>query len=200
MRRAGALPRPGVNVFKEQAIMSETAGFSMVEPPATVSFAERLVGSEAFRALFREGMALVEETAAYLDGPGRAEARGMQRSATLAYATESMRLTTRLMQLTSWLLLQRAVNEGELTRAEAETEHRKVKLAPTETESRADLAVLLPDALQALIQRSLRLQQRVVLLDQDLRLSGSAAGAAPAAAANAVQAQLGALSAAFGMR
>ena len=33
-----------------------------------------------------------------------------------------MRLTTRLMQLASWLLLQRAVNEGEITAENARTE------------------------------------------------------------------------------
>ncbi len=74
-----------------------------------VSFGERLANSQAFADLFRDGMALVEETATYLDGPGRAESKVLQRSAALAYATESMRLTTRLMQLASWLLLHRAV-------------------------------------------------------------------------------------------
>ena len=33
-----------------------------------VLFGERLANSQAFSGLFREGMALVEETAAYLDG------------------------------------------------------------------------------------------------------------------------------------
>jgi regulator of CtrA degradation len=86
---------------------------------APVSFGERLAGSQAFSALFRDGMALVEETAAYLDGPGRKESKLLERSAALAYATESMRLTTRLMQLASWLLLHRAVNEGEMSLAQA---------------------------------------------------------------------------------
>ena len=36
-----------------------------------VSFGQSYVSSEPFKALFREGMALVEETAAYLDGEGR---------------------------------------------------------------------------------------------------------------------------------
>ena len=36
-----------------------------------VSLGERLAKSDVFAALFRDGMALVEETAAYLDGPGR---------------------------------------------------------------------------------------------------------------------------------
>jgi regulator of CtrA degradation len=48
-----------------------------------VSFGERLAGSQAFASLFREGMTLVEETAAYLDGPGRTESKKLQRSAAL---------------------------------------------------------------------------------------------------------------------
>ena len=60
-------------------------------------------------------------TAARIPEPGRA-------GASLAYATESMRLTTRLMQLASWLLLQRAVNEGEMTADQANSEKSKVKL------------------------------------------------------------------------
>ena len=74
-------------------------------------------------------MALVEETAAYLDGPGRQNPRSSSARAALAYATESMRLTTRLMQLASWLLLHRAVKEGEMSLAQANKEKTKVKLA-----------------------------------------------------------------------
>ena len=94
-----------------------------------VSFGERLAGSQAFADLFRDGMALVEETAAYLDGPGRQESKKLERSGALAYATESMRLTTRLMQLASWLLLHRAVKEGEMSLAQANKEKAKVKLS-----------------------------------------------------------------------
>ncbi len=90
-----------------------------------VSFAESFVSSDAFRALFREGMGLVEATAAYLDGDGREESKGLPRMSALSYASESMRLTTRLMQLASWLLLQRAVAEGELTRRRRPTLRRK---------------------------------------------------------------------------
>src|SRR3990167_9666104 len=38
-----------------------------------IVFGQRLAGSDMFRILFREGMALVEETASYLDGDRRAE-------------------------------------------------------------------------------------------------------------------------------
>jgi regulator of CtrA degradation len=81
-------------------------GFRPDEP---VVFGRRFAGSETFKTLFREGMVLVEETAAYLDGDGRNDSRHLSRAGSLAYATESMRLTSRLMQLASWLLLQRAV-------------------------------------------------------------------------------------------
>jgi regulator of CtrA degradation len=137
--------------------------------PFAISFAERLVGSDGFRALFSEGMGLVEQTAAYLDGDGRTESRALPRMAALAYASESMRLTTRLMQITSWLLLQRAVNEGELSRIEADREHRKVKLDPSETPTASDILVLLPEALHELIRQSVRLQDRIVKLDRLLR-------------------------------
>jgi hypothetical protein len=90
---------------------------------AAVSFGERLASSQAFSNLFRDGMALVEETASYLDGPGRLESKKLDRNAALAYATESMRLTTRLMQLASWLLLHRAVKEGEMSLVPARTRH-----------------------------------------------------------------------------
>src|ERR1700747_164722 len=96
---------------------------------ALVQFSERLTNSAAFGVLFREGMDLVEQTAAYLDGDGRSEGKALERSVSLPYATESMRLCTRLMQLPSWLLLHRAVKEGEMTLTQANREKTKVKLS-----------------------------------------------------------------------
>ena len=114
---------------------------------ATVSFGERLASSQHFTDLFRDGMALVEETASYLDGPGRQESKKLDRSAALAYATESMRLTTRLMQLASWLLLHRAVKEGEMSLAQANKEKAKVKLVAGDTR-RQQLSSSCPSALR----------------------------------------------------
>src|SRR5215475_4278521 len=120
-----------------------------------VVFGEKLAASETFSGFFREGMTLVEETAAYLDGPGRQDAKKLERAAALAYATESMRLTTRLMQLASWLLLHRAVNEGEMSLAQANKEKKKVKIASGGLVDEATLR-LLPSRLRDLIQRSSR--------------------------------------------
>jgi len=75
--------------------------------------------SELFGKTFKEGMKLVEETAAYLDGSGRTESKKLSRGDALVYASHSMRLTTRLMQVASWLLVQRAVKEDEMSTSEA---------------------------------------------------------------------------------
>ena len=131
-----------------------------------VSFVERLAGSDAFKSLFKEGMNLVEEAAAYLDGPGRNEAKALPRMEALAYASESMRLTTRLMQLASWLLLQRAVNEGEMTQTQAASEKHKVKLSNQDMATAPEAFHRLPARLRDLVAHSMRLQARIVHLDQ----------------------------------
>ncbi len=134
---------------------------------ALVQLSERLTNSAAFSNLFREGMDLVEETAAYLDGDGRSEAKALERSVSLTYATESMRLTTRLMQLASWLLLHRAVKEGEMTLTQANREKTKVKLTAADP-GPADMIEKLPPQLQDLIARSMDLQSRVRRLDSTI--------------------------------
>ena len=159
---------------------------------ALVQFSERLTNSAAFGTLFREGMDLVEETAAYLDGAGRAEARALERSVSLTYATESMRLTTRLMQLASWLLLHRAVKEGEMTLSQANREKTKVKLSAADP-GPEDMIQKLPQQLQDLITRSIVLQTKVRRLDTTIH----APSAERAAIGNPLVPQLNRLKAAF---
>ena len=130
-----------------------------------VAFGTTFVRSEAFKILFREGMGLIEDTAAYLDGPGRDESRRISRQAALAYASESMRLTTRLMQIASWLLVQRAVAEGEVSPAQAASERRRVRLTRQEVAIPLREFDHLPERLKELIGLSLRLHARVLHLD-----------------------------------
>jgi regulator of CtrA degradation len=173
--------------------MSENSLFSSQAEP--VSFGARLANSQAFAALFRDGMALVEETATYLDGPGRAESKMLDRASALAYATESMRLTTRLMQLASWLLLHRAVKEGEMSLAQANKEKTKVKLSNTDTHDPNNIE-LLPVVLSDLIERSQKLQVQVRRLDNNIHNS---VPPELAPSINPVEHQRGLLKAAFGV-
>ncbi|MFN3354233.1 MAG: DUF1465 family protein, partial [Brevundimonas sp.] len=145
--------------------------------------------SELFDRTFREGMELVEETADYLDGEGRREAKLLSRPGALAYAGESMKLTTRLMQIASWLLVQRAVREGDMSPDAAcdpryRLAERKLDDPPSSLE--------LPIALVEYCVRADRLHDRIVHLDRRMYLD-----AADADTPNPVQAQLGRLEAAF---
>ena len=128
--------------------------------------------SELFQRTFQEGMDLVEETAGYLDGAGRQASKLLSRNAALAYAAESMRLTTRLMQVASWLLVQRAVREGDMP-ALAACEDR-YRLTGEEVCRATGEAEGLPGELLILLDRSERLYERVRHLDRRMYVEGEA--------------------------
>lgn len=111
-------------------------------------------------------MALVEDTANYLDGEGREASKALGRDAALAYAGASMRLTTQLMQIASWLLVLRAVREGEMKVLEAgEQKYRIDADQEPESDLRADG---LPEKLILLIDNARQLFARIHRLDTDL--------------------------------
>ena len=134
----------------------------------TVNLAEKFAESDKFKKLFQDGMSLVEESASYLDGTGRDNAKSLPRASAMLYGSESMRLTTRLMQLASWLLLQRAVNEGEMSRDQILEEKKKIRLEEQNDSSQDPSWNGLPLDFLELVNRSLALQNRVVTLDAEL--------------------------------
>jgi regulator of CtrA degradation len=148
--------------------------------------------SELFDRTFHDGMELVEDAAAYLDGPGRQDSKLLSRGAALAYAGESMRLTTRLMQVASWLLVQRAVREGDMSPADACQDRYRVNTAGEGAAPTGPLANLrtepvgpqdpliaeLPTGLLDLVERSERLFERVAHLDRRMYLEPAVEDAA----------------------
>ena len=168
--------------------------------PMTAQAESRLLQftrSELFARTFREGMDMVEETAAYLDGPGRTESKQLPREDALLYASHSMRLTTRLMQVASWLLVQRALKESDMTLAEAQDE--KYRLQPEDGSDTGKFtfsdiakdAYALPARLLDLEARSRSIYERIMRLDRSLY------GTIAAQAGNTVADQIGRLEAAF---
>jgi regulator of CtrA degradation len=148
--------------------------------------------SAMFDRTFDEGMALVEETARYLDGKGREEARGLPRKVAMLYAGESMRVTTRLMQAASWLLVQRAVRDGDMERSDAL--HDRYRLGSREIclGTCAEDTAQLPAQLSDLLGRSDNLYRRIARLDDIL----FGEGGAPAGA----RGQMDTLAQAFGSK
>ena len=132
---------------------------------------ESFAASAMFDKLFDEGMALVQETALYLDGRGRTEAQSLPHNASMLYAGESMRVTTRLMQAASWLLVQRAVQEGEMSAEDAGGERYRLGSKDICLGGRSEGLDTLPVTLRDLLARSDRLYRRVERLDQTLTRS-----------------------------
>jgi regulator of CtrA degradation len=136
--------------------------------PETADWKRRVAefaSTEVFDRLFKDGMGLVEQAAAYLDGPGREHSRHLSRDLALVYAAESMEVTTRLMQAASWLVVQRAVREADMTVEEAGDE--KYRIAPPGNAHPMDRERL-PADLCVLIDRSRALYDRVWRLDEAL--------------------------------
>lgn len=144
-----------------------------------IAFTEHYASSEHFQKLYRDGMALVEDTAAYLDGAGRKEARCLETDLSLAYATESMRLTTRLMQVSSWLLIRRALNDKSIDRDQALAERRKIQLDAISRPSHVRNFEDLPEKLQQLVHASFRLLDTVKRLDVTFETPRPAPAPAP---------------------
>lgn len=171
-------------------MMTDDASLSTPSHTTRAAVVDDFARSELFDRTFKEGMTLVEDTAAYLDGDGRRESRLLSRATALAYAGESMTLTTRLMQIASWLLVQRAVREGDMTadsacEARYRLADRVVAVEPTHGE--------LPIALVEYLVQAEKLYDRVLHLDRRMYLDAS-----DAVAINPVQSQMDRLNAAFG--
>lgn len=134
---------------------------------------QKFTGSALFQRTFDEGMSLVEETARYLDGRGRDESRDLPRKAAVLYAGESMRVTTRLMQAASWLLIQRAVHDGEMDAQDASSDRYRLGSKEICFGGRSEDVDGLPQKLRDLLTRSDHLYRRIARLDDVLFGTGA---------------------------
>jgi regulator of CtrA degradation len=161
---------------------------------SAIPFKRRHDDREAFLSLFKEGMALVEQTANYLDGPGRRESKCLTPYVALSYATESMRLTTRLTQLATWLLARRAIMNGEPMMSLG-TANDPLMLPPMTRLSGSRGFDQLPQRLKDLIEEGYKLHEKIVRFDAIER--GPAKPAAAARRPNPVAVQVAQIAAAF---
>lgn len=159
------------------AEMTDSETVTLAEHQSAIGRAERIrdfANSEMFARAFSEGMALVEETAAYLDAAGREDSKRLSRAGALAYAAESMRLTTRLMNVASWLLVQHSVRQGEMSPDEAAQEKYRLKLE-NDPAAAVEGAEELPARLRALVERSRQIHDRAQRLDASVYRGRAAA-------------------------
>ena len=98
-------------------------------------------------------------------------------------------------RIASWLLLQRAINEGEMSQAEAASDKRRTRLAWQHQPTKANALEALPQALIVLIDKSVHLQTKILRLDQ--MMSEPTIGPAALSGPNPVDQQLALLRDAF---
>lgn len=127
---------------------------------------DSFAASNLFFRIYDQSMQLVREAAEYLELEGVIERQQLSQQMGMVYACESMRLTTRLMQVSAWLLAMRAVRQGEMTPEDLET--RGFRLGAKEVCLGGPVrgAGLLPLRMINLLEASKRLYERVARLDQ----------------------------------
>lgn len=114
-------------------------------------------------SLYTEAMLLADEVRSYFDQACHTEREALTPLSRVTLSCESLKITTRLMNMLSWLLTQRAVEIGQITAADART-------AVDWHELDSDPAAIagLPSAAIALIESSRDLQARVRRIDGDV--------------------------------
>ena len=113
-------------------------------------------------ALYVEAMVLADEARSYFDTIGRDDRLSLDPIDRVGFSCESLKVTTRLMHVIAWLLTQRAVAAGELSRAQAGEAERRLGEAP---QTDRDLFTRLPEAAADLVRASEELYDRVNRID-----------------------------------
>lgn len=113
--------------------------------------------------LYVEAMVLADEARSYFDTGGRDDRLALDPLDRVGFSCESLKVTTRLMHVIAWLLTQRAVGAGELSRAQAGAAERRLGTA---ADTDRELLQRLPATAVDLIRASEELYGRVSRLDQ----------------------------------
>ena len=120
---------------------------------------------------YDDTVAMIDEVTDYLTNRAERDRKAIPETAAAAFAGESIRLTTRLMQVMAWLLNQRAVQAGELSVEEARQPSRRLGNVKVCLGAPYRGAQLLPMKLQDMLERSEDLFRRVLRLDKLLLMA-----------------------------
>lgn len=118
-----------------------------------------------FGRTFDEAMALTREARDYLRDYGEEESRELAIEISAHFSVEIMRLTSRLTNMMAWLLVQRAVHQGELSREEVREDSWRLGGSEICLKESAIDPEQLPPYLCDLMRRSERLYRRIARLD-----------------------------------
>lgn len=124
---------------------------------------ESRIPSRLIDSLYTEAMVLADEARHYFDEAGREERAGLEPSAKVGFACESLKVTTRIMHMVAWLLTQRAIETGELNLVDGRRPERRLGNGQASDQKVVDQ---LPKAARKLITSSADLYARVRRIDE----------------------------------
>ena len=120
--------------------------------------------------LYFEAMTLADSARAYFDREGAEERADLDPITRVAFSCESLKVTTRLMHVVSWLLVRKAIQAGELPEDAALSPDRRLPRGDVAAPAGDDPERLLrlPPRARALIDSSRDLYERVRRFDAQL--------------------------------
>lgn len=121
-----------------------------------------------FSRTYDEALAMTVEARNYMaHGSVSRDFRRLRTNASpdLKVCCEALRVTSRLTQVMAWLMLQRAVQDGEISAEEACGEHNRLAGHDVCLDTAGEEDDSLPEGLRSLLDRSYRLYRRVSRLE-----------------------------------
>lgn len=125
-------------------------------------------GASYFRHTYDETMGLMVEARNYMAYVERRERERAGLATGLRMSCEAMRVTSRLTQVMAWLMMQRAVHEGEVSVDEALDENNRLAGEDICLDESFNRDEALPGGLRSLMDRSYRLYVRVARLEEQM--------------------------------
>jgi regulator of CtrA degradation len=136
---------------------------AMIESFSPVELTAKLVDQ-----LYQESMALAEDARDYFDHVGQWDRKRLGPMDRVLFSCESLKVTTRLMHVISWLLVRKAVMAGEMQASEALAPDRRLgRASATSVEESPRLKTLPPES-QRLILKSQEIYLRIKRLEETL--------------------------------
>lgn len=119
-------------------------------------------------SLYGEAMALADDARSYFDKIGRWDRQQLSPMDRVVFSCESLKLTTRVMHVISWLLIRKAVLIGEMDTTDANRPDRRLGRASSSYEEADERLACLPPFAMALIRRSQDIYDRVSRLEAQI--------------------------------
>ena len=115
-------------------------------------------------SLYTQSLLLAEDARDYFDEAGRVERASLAPLERVWLSCESLKITTRLMQIMGWLLTQRLVQAGELEEINVSKSQRRLGIGPL---TEQQIFSSMPVRARYLITMSIALHQQVERLGAD---------------------------------